>query len=242
MRTKIVLIGAGSAMFTQGIVSDMIKRSHHRKWHLSLVDVSQDILTSVSRLVQKMIDTRGADIEISSSTDRRDVLPGADFVITSIGVGGRRAWEKDVYIPRKYGIFQPVGDSVAVGGISRSMRMIPAMVAIAKDVKELCPDAVFFNVSNPMTTICRAIAKAVDIPVYGLCAGTYNVERYLAEFIGTPKEDVTALAVGLNHFTWIYDLKVKGQDAWPLVREKIKELAAQRRVSQPIAAAECDRI
>jgi len=40
--------------------------------------------------------------------------------------------------PRKYGIYQPVGDSVMSGGVSRAMRMIPALVDIAHDVKSLC--------------------------------------------------------------------------------------------------------
>ena len=118
-------------------------------------------LETAEVLCRRMVETRGAEITIAASEERRKVLPGADVVVSTIGVGGRRAWEADVFIPRKYGIYQPVGDSVMPGGISRAMRMIPALVDIAEDVKALCPNAWFFNYSNPMTVNCWAIRRAI---------------------------------------------------------------------------------
>ena len=91
------------------------------------------------------------------TADRRQALTGADVVVTTFGVGGRRAWELDVFIPRQYGIYQPVCDSVMPGGISRAMRQVPLAVAIACDVAELCPAAIFINYANPMSAITRAI-------------------------------------------------------------------------------------
>jgi len=164
MRKKLVIIGAGSAMFTQGLAADLItKQPGGAKWHLSLVDIDEKVLDGIVRLVKKMIDAKKADIELSWSTDRRDCLPGADYVVTTIGVGGRRAWEQDVFIPRKYGIHQPVGDTAMPGGISRAMRMVPAMLAITKDVIRYCPNAYFFNYSNPMAIICVLFAKNLII-------------------------------------------------------------------------------
>ena len=111
---------------------------------------------------------KNADIIISSSTDRTELLPGADFVVTTIAVGGRRAWERDVQIPRKYGIYQPVGDSIMPGGISRAQRMIPVMIEIAKDVEKYCPEAYFFNYSNPMTAIVTAVRRATKLLDYAM--------------------------------------------------------------------------
>jgi alpha-galactosidase len=218
---KIVLVGAGSAMFTQGLVADMILSPDMGPWELGLVDIDPQALETAEGLSQRMVEARGADIAISGSTDRRDVLPGADVVVMTVGVGGRRGWEKDVFIPRKYDIYQPVGDSVMPGGISRAMRMIPALVDIARDVQTLCPEALFINYSNPLTANCWAIRKATGVPVVGLCHGQFSVERQLAEFIGAPPEEVTSLYVGLNHLTFFFDLRWNGRDAWPLVRERL---------------------
>ena len=166
---------------------------------------------------------------MQASTDRRDILPNADVVVCTIGVGRRRAWEDDVFIPRKYGIYQPVGDTVMPGGISRAQRMIPSMVDIARDVAALCPDALFFNYSNPMTANCAAVRKVTGLNMVGLCHGTFHVQRQLAAYAGMPPDEVKALFIGLNHLTFIFDLRWHGQDLWPRIREKI----AREKVAPP---------
>ncbi len=230
---KIVLIGAGSASFTQGLVADLIDTG--QPWQLGLVDIDPQALETADGLSQRMIAAKAAPITVTAAKDRRTVLPGADVVVTTIGVGGRRAWEEDVFIPRRYGIFQPVGDTAMPGGISRAMRMVPAMVAIAHDVTALCPQATFINYANPMTVNCWAVRKATNAKVIGLCHGVHDVTRELATLIGAPPREVTSLGVGLNHFTWIYDLRWQGVDAWPLVRERVAALDAPARRQNPFA-------
>ncbi len=220
---KIVLIGAGSAVFTRGLVADLILLDDLGPWELGLVDIDPAALETAEGLSRQMVESRDAEITIQASTDRREVLPGADVVVSTVGVGGRRAWEIDVAIPRQYGIFQPVGDSVLPGGISRAMRVIPVLVDLAREVQELCPDAWFFNYANPMTANCWAIRIATGMPVVGLCHGVFHVERQLAELIGAPPEEVTSLFAGLNHLTFLFDLHWQGRDAWPIVREKLAE-------------------
>ncbi|NLD72006.1 MAG: alpha-glucosidase/alpha-galactosidase, partial [Chloroflexi bacterium] len=134
MTKRIVLIGAGSAVFTRGLVADLILSPELGPWEIRLVDIDPEALAVAEGLSRRMVAARGANVRVEASTDRRDLLPGADLVVTTIGVGGRRAWEADVTVPRRYGIYQPVGDTVMPGGISRAMRMIPALVDIARDI------------------------------------------------------------------------------------------------------------
>jgi alpha-galactosidase len=220
-RKKLVIVGAGSAMFTQGLVADMILSN--RPWRLGLVDIDPDALAVAQGLTCKMIAARQADITVEASLDRADVLPGSDVVVTTIGVGGRRAWEDDVFIPRRHGVYQPVGDTIMAGGISRALRLVPAMVDISRDVLRLCPAARFINYANPMSVICRAVRKATGAGVIGLCIGVHHVSQELARFIGAPYSEVTYRAAGVNHFTWVYDLRWNGEDAWPLVRARLAE-------------------
>ena len=224
MQETVVLVGAGSAVFTRGLVADIIRLGWETD--LRLVDISPEALSVAEGLTGKMIEAKSAPIRLSASTELRDMLPGASVVITTIAVGGRSAWEDDVLIPRKYGIYQPVGDSVMPGGTSRSLRMIPAMVDIAKAVVELAADALFFNYSNPMATICRAVRKATGATMVGLCHGVPGVARYLASALGVASDDIAYTAVGMNHLTWFTELRVQGQDAMPrlheIAREKLK--------------------
>ena len=230
MREKIVLIGAGSAVFTKGMVADIINRNWDCK--LALVDINDEALKVAEGLTKKMIEAQKASVDLTVSADRRDVLKDATAVICTIGVGGRRAWEQDVFVPRKYGIYQPVGDSVMPGGTSRALRMIPAMVDIAKDVLDLCPDALFFNYGNPMAPVCRAVRKATDAKMVGLCHGIFHVSKYLADILKVQLEDMDYTAIGMNHLTWFTDVTIKGKSAMSRLAEiadqqllKIKNLA-----------------
>lgn len=222
-RTKLVLIGAGSTVFTQRLVADIILAGEADKWELALVDIDPVTLDAVHKLVAKMLEAKGADIPVTATTDRREVLSGADFVSTTIAVGGRKGWQQDIEIPRRHGIYQPVGDTAMPGGISRAMRMIPPMLDIARDVADLCPDAYFFNYSNPMTAICRAIRKETGVPVIGLCHGVLHIEHQIARFLGAPEGAVTSFGHGLNHLTFLTRLRLYGADAVPLIQARLDE-------------------
>ena len=225
-RQKVVLIGAGSTVFTQRLVADIILAGEADKWELALVDIDPVTLEAVDKLVGKMLEAKGAAIPVTSTTDRKTVLKGADYVVTTIAVGGRMGWQRDIEIPRTYGIFQPVGDTALPGGISRAMRMIPQMIDIARDIADLCPDAVFFNYSNPMTAICRAIRKETGVPVIGLCHGVHYVEGVIAKFLGVEEGSISSVGVGLNHLTFLTRLFHNGVDARPMIHAKIAEQKA----------------
>lgn len=230
MRERVVLIGAGSAVFTRGLVADLVELGE--ACDLCLVDTDPEALRVAEGLAAKMVAARGAPIRVEAAVDRRKVLAGSTVVICTVGVGGRRAWEQDVFIPRKYGIYQPVGDSVMPGGTSRALRMIPAMVAIAEDVLDLAPQALFFNYGNPMAPVCRAVRKATGAEMVGLCHGVFHMAASLASLLGVPEERFAYTAVGMNHLTWFVEVRVDGVDAMPrlkeIARHKLAEVAAGR--------------
>lgn len=229
---KIVLIGAGSASFTRGIVRDLLARKEEAE--LALVDISPEALAVAEGLTRKMIDARHAPIRLRASVDRRQVLRGATAVICTIGVGGRRAWEQDILIPRKHGIYQPVGDSVMPGGTSRALRMIPAMVDIAKDVLDLAPQAIFINYGNPMAAVCRGVRKATGADIVGLCHGVFSVAKGLARVLGVPEDNLRYTAVGINHLTWFSRVRANGEDCMPRLLQIAEERVARYDRASPV--------
>ncbi len=228
-RRVLVLIGAGSAVFTRGLLADLISAGDLGSWEIRLVDVAEDPLATALGLAARMVEARQAQqhISVSGTTDRRKALPGADFVVTCVGVGGRPAWQTDHRVCMDHGIFAPVNDSVMPGGISRLLRTTPVLVDIAIDVAELAPDAYFFNYSNPMTANVMAMSRFSGLrQVVGLCHGMHHTQRHLAGYLGEPLDQTSTLYAGINHLTFIYDFRVRGADAWPLVRRQVaKDLA-----------------
>ena len=231
---KILIIGAGSVIFTQGLVVDLINFLQGERAQLALCDIDEEILKTVGALVSKMIEAKQANITLRLDTDRKNLLPGCDYVVSTIGVGGRRAWEQDVFIPRKYGIYQPVGDTSMPGGISRAMRMVPAMMDILNDVEIYAPSAQVFNYSNPMAVLTRAFAKASKVPVAGLCHGVPHTESHIAKVLGLDRNKITSTTVGINHLSFMYDIRHDGQDLKPEMHrhyQKCKEQGFDRALS-----------
>ena len=108
-----------------------------------------------------------------STTDQREALAGADFVIAAISVGGFDAWANDIEIPAKYGIVMHVADSVGPGGIMRAMRNIPVLAEVARNVAEVAPDAYVFNYTNPAPTEAMAMRRAApSVKTFALCSCT----------------------------------------------------------------------
>lgn len=227
MSRVLTLIGAGSAVFTRGLLADLIGAKDLGDWQIRLVDVDPVALDVATKLARAMVEARGGSIDVIASTDRREVLPGSDFIVTCVGVGGRPAWQLDHEIVQKHGIYQPVGDSIMPGGISRLLRTTPVLVEIAHDIAELAPEAFFFNYSNPMTANVQAIHQETGLPVVGLCHGMHHIQRELAQLIDAPFERTSTLYAGINHLTFIYDFRLDGQDAWPLVRERVRRELAE---------------
>jgi alpha-galactosidase len=217
--TKVVLIGAGSTSFSPSVVADMARNPDLGDATLALVDVDAEILDVVRRIAERIVRANGSGLRIEATTDRREALPGARFVITTFAVGGAGAWDVDVEIPKKYGISMPVGDTVGPGGLSRALRHIPLLVDIARDMERLCPAAHLFNYTNPLTVLVRAVRKSTSVDAVGLCAGPELTRTQMADFMGIPHAELEAHGAGVNHCFWLLDVRHRGEDVYPRARE-----------------------
>lgn len=222
---SIVLIGAGSTVFTPGLITDLATAPAFRGWTVHLVDLDADAADTMARLGRRIAAERGADLTFLPHTDRREALPAARFVTTTIAVGGADGWRHDIEIPASHGIAQTVGDSVGPGGVLRALRHVPELVAIAADVADLAPQALMVNYSNPLTANVLAITSQTDVTAIGLCHGTMHTLSKLAADLEVPRDEVHAVFAGLNHLCWLLDLRRGSQDLYPRLRQLVSARA-----------------
>lgn len=246
---NIVIIGAASASFGPNTLATLIRSERLRGSRIGLVDLDPAGLARMEQVAQRMNDAWQAQMEICATTQRRELLPGADFVIVSIEAPPREVlWRMDWEIPLKHGLRQPYGENGGPGGMMHTFRQLPNFMAIAKDMEELCPDAWLINYSNPLPRLPRAVARYSQVKVVGKChqlavgygiAATLLAEHFGFEvpegiaFYSDPsnatkgqmvqlgQERLVIQAAGLNHFTWILDARDKetGEDLYPLMRQ-----------------------
>jgi alpha-galactosidase len=139
-------------------------------------------------------------MSVRATTDQRDAMAGADFVVVNISTGGFASMRHDIEIPERYGLRQPVGDSVGPGGVIRALRNIPVLVGIARDMADVCPDAWLCNLTNPMTTLCRAVMRETEIKTVGLCHEVTGTRFALSQLLETRFVDLDLDVTGVNHF------------------------------------------
>lgn len=260
---KIVILGAGSAIFGLGAMATLIKSKRLRGAELALVDIDSKALDTMAAVAHKMNEAWDANMTITSSNNRLEVLPGADFVVVTVQVGPRETvWEMDWQIPLRHGIHQPYAENGGPGSIAHTFRNLPLILDIARDMERLCPDAWFLNLVNPLIRLSLGVHRYTNIKILGLChqllwgyamAAAVLSDRWnipipdgfhvhtdadnLPNFIPVALaglEHLDIKAAGINHFSWVYDIRDKhtGEDLYPLLRDRW--LTSYRKSFEPL--------
>jgi len=228
MKQKIVIIGAGSLVFSSRLTADICTYPLLKDTHFALVDIDEKRLAYAGRIAERIFREGGYDkASFSLHTDRREALKDADAVIISILVGGYEAIESEIDIPAKYGIDQCIGDTLTPGGIMRCLRTLPVQIEIARDIVRLCPNAWTMNYTNPMSMLTWGMLKTVPaIKLVGLCHSVQGTSMEWANRLNIPIEEITFKCTGLNHQAWFTKFEHKGKDLLP----KIRELALRQEI------------
>ena len=221
---KIVIIGAGSG-FGSRLSIDILSRETLKESTIALCDINEERLSQVHHYVNRAIKGHHLPGTCIASTNRNDLLPGADFVVTAVSIGGAAYWGEpyasEIGIPLKYGLHQTVADTVGVGGVFRYLRTAHEHLNFCKDMEKHCPEALMLNYTNPMAMLTWMHSIGSSIQNVGLCHSVQGTTKKLADGIGVPYEEVSYLVAGINHQAWILKFKKDGKDLYPKIFEAV---------------------
>ena len=210
------MIGAGSVVFVKNLLTDILSLPELRDCAIALHDIDPERLETAGMMARWTAAQFGATAKITEHADRRACVAGADFVINMVQIGMHPATLLDFDIPRKYGLKQTIADTVGIGGIFRGLRTIPFMLDLVRDMRELCPDALLMNYTNPMSILTWAVYSAFPQQrVVGLCHNVQFTARDLAGYLGVDNSRLSYDCAGINHMTWFLRLAIDGEDAYP---------------------------
>lgn len=221
---KIVLIGAGSHVFSRHLITDILTYPELRDSTITLMDIAQEPLDFITAFAEKIVKQNGFNTKIRSTTDRFEALEDADYVFMTIRVGEKSNSGDDRRIIAGYGV-EGSPDTVGAGGVFYGLRNGQAILDICHDMEKLCPDAWLMNYTNPMSIISWAISDYTRIKNVGLCHSVPNTSAQLTKYLGVPYNEISYWVAGINHMAWFLELKWRGEDAYPLLREKFKDPA-----------------
>lgn len=232
---SLCIIGAGSAEFTARIAGDLLRLDEFRGMRISLHDIDGGRLQTAERMVGALAERLGASPSISADLDRRRALQGTDFVMTTMQVGGYRpATVADFEIPKKYGLRQTIGDTMGIGGVMRGLRTIPVLNAVARDISDVCPGALWMQYVNPMSATMIAIHREFPgMRAVGLCHSVQGTAEMLAQDAGEDPAAIEYHCAGVNHlaFYTTFAKRLPGggvEDLYPRLRARGEEILAGR--------------
>jgi alpha-galactosidase len=205
------------------LITDILYFPELRDSTISLMDIAKDNLELSAAFARRIVEQHKFNTKIEATTDRRVALNSADYVIIIIKVGAFKYSEADRKVTLKYGLDQGDMATTGPGGIMNGARHVPPILDIARDMEELCPNAILLNYTNPMAIISWAVSDYSKTKNVGLCHSVPHTAGTLASYMGVPAEEVTYWVAGLNHMAWFLELKWRGKDAYPLLREKFKD-------------------
>lgn len=223
---KIAFIGAGSTVFAKNLLGDILGFPELASSDIRLMDIDPQRLSTSEVVAHKVAEALGATPTISTTTDRRVALDGADYVITMIQVAGYKPGTVvDFEVPKKYGLRQTIADTLGIGGIMRGLRTIPVLLDIAHDMEELCPDALLLNYVNPMCMNQWALERGSSIKTVGLCHSVQGTAEQLARDINVPYDDINYVVAGINHMAFYLSFTHKhtGEDLYPRIKQVVTD-------------------
>jgi alpha-galactosidase len=221
---KITFIGAGSTVFAQNLLADVLSFPELAGCKISLHDIDEERLKTTKIVAHKIAERLKIQPVIEATTDRRRALDGADYAINMIQVGGYKpATVTDFEIPKKYGLRQTIADTLGIGGIMRGLRTIPVLLEMARDMEAFCPDVLHLNYVNPMAMNCWALSRATPIKTVGLCHSVQGTLMEIAADIGVAPNEIDFVCAGINHMAFYLHLEREGQDLYPMLNEVINE-------------------
>jgi alpha-galactosidase len=221
-RPKLVTIGIGSVIFGVELLRDIFRVPEFKGTELWLVDADAGALGRMTGLAERLNAVADWDVDIHSTTERREALPGADFVVTSVAVDRLATWRTDHELALRHGFASVLSENGGPGGLSHTLRSVPLMVEIGQDVEALAPQALLFNYTNPENRVCLALKRHTAVQTIGLCHSVAGEIDDAARLLERPRADLDIRAAGLNHFTWFLSIRDSkdGVDLMPELRRR----------------------
>ena len=219
---KVAIIGAGSIVFCKTLMLDIMATRGLEGTEFALMAPSTKRTQYVEAFARRVIAANGLPATVWSTTDRREAVKDADYIITTFQVGGMQGFEHDYKIPLKHGVDQCIGDTLGPGGVFRALRSIPVMMDLAHDIEELCPNATVLQYVNPMAMVSWALGKT-KVKFVGLCHGVQTTLDLISGYVDVPKQEIDFLCAGINHMGWFLKLEHNGKDLYPILRERFEQ-------------------
>ena len=236
MNRKIVLAGAGSALFTRGVLGRLVTDKRFADYTLALLDIDPAILSIMETYARRLVEDTRSPLKIEAETRLERAFEGADYVITTLAANDSRARGLELEVPLRYGYHHSWGDTTGPSGVFRGLRHIPVFLEIAREMERRCPEAWLINITDPMAVLCRAVFLETRTKMIGLCDGPPYFRIIIEqEILELPAGSLKVKMAGVDHQVWVLEMSREGKDLYPEFRRRLDRLEKRFSVNKELS-------
>ena len=220
---KLTVIGGGSSYTPELLDGLFLRLERIPVSEVWLMDLDVQRLGINAAFARRMAEAHGVGIGIRVTTDLREAVRGARYVVTQIRVGGMQARIADEKLGLRHGLIGQ--ETTGVGGFACALRTIPRILDIARVMESLAPNGFLVNFTNPAGINTEAVLRHSAIRTVGLCNVPIGMIMDIVKHLGGAWDDYELDYVGLNHLSWVRRFARRGEDITQAVLEKFFEHA-----------------
>ena len=100
----------------------------------------------------------------------------------------------------------PIGDTVGPGSVMRALALVPVVLDIAARHRSGVTGALFVNVTNPLTALCRAVTRETNVQTVGLCNELVGMQYVVSLLLDADMRKLDPVVGGVNHLPLVTEL------------------------------------
>lgn len=132
---------------------------------VALHDVDATRLEGMVRILRQLAEGFPDAPRLVPTTVLPEALQGSRFIFAAVRIGGLRGRCCDERVALDLGVLGQ--ETTGPGGLAYALRTVPFMLDVARQVRELAPDAHFLNFTNPAGIITEAMQSVLGDRVLG---------------------------------------------------------------------------
>lgn len=211
---KLAVIGGG------GVRSMFLAKSLAQKAdalgikQIVFMDNDEDKLRIYGALAKHVSNMLAPEVVFSLTSDPVEAVRDADYVITTIRVGGDRMRVRDERIALAHDVLGQ--ETTGAAGVSFAMRSVPALAGYCELIKQHSkPGVKVFNFTNPAGVVSQALRDMGYDFTYGICDAPSGMLRQFAKLYGVEPSRVLGECYGLNHLSYFSSILIDGREVVP---------------------------
>ncbi|MDD4080479.1 MAG: 6-phospho-beta-glucosidase [Eubacteriales bacterium] len=216
MKLTVIGGGGGRSMFLAKSIAQRAGDLGIRQ--LVFMDLNAEKLALFGGMAERVAHMLAPDMAFSLTTDATEAVRDADYVITTMRVGGDGMRSRDEHTALDLGVLGQ--ETTGAAGFSFAMRSIPALAEYCGLVRAHAkPGAKVFNFTNPVGIVSQALRDLGYDFTYGICDAPSGMLGQFARLYGKTARDIRGDLFGLNHLSWFHKVTLEGRDIMPELLE-----------------------